>query len=202
MTETEKGIEWVSKIINEYSAAIRGSLDYLTHAIQCGTHLNAAKKEVGKRDWDEFCGKNFPQIGDRTLRNWMKWARPENAEKLKDAENWKRASKIAGSDGGLTWREINELLKKPPTQAQKIARENRKAEREAKREAEKPKTLEEQIGGLDVHGVINVLEDVFGLDFLSALGDELAKRKQENNLEIPPALDRRPEQQFQRRAIG
>src|SRR5262249_5896119 len=53
---TEKGANDVSKIVNEYSAAIRGSLDYLTHAIECGTHLNAAKKEVGKRDWEEFCG--------------------------------------------------------------------------------------------------------------------------------------------------
>lgn len=195
---TEKGANYVSKIVNEYSAAIRGSLDYLTHAIECGTHLNAAKKEVGKRDWEEFCGKNFPQIGDRTLRNWMKWALPDNAKKLKEAENWKRASKIAGSDGGLTWREINEILKKPPTPAQKIAREKRKADREAERGAERPKTLEEQIGGLDVHGVINVLEEVFGLDFLNALSEELVKRRKPDDLAIPAALQR-PQPQTERR---
>ena len=187
----EPGVAYIAIIENEYRRAIQSSKDYLEHALKCGEALNAAKKEVGKKDWPEYRAKHFPG-GDRTLRNWMRWAEPENRKKL-EAENWKRVSKIANSDTGLTVREINEIVKKEPTAAQKAAAEIRKAKREAEKEMEKPKTLEEELLRIDADRLVDLLDDLRGDDFMNTVTELWTKRKAEDKLDFPAALDRRPE---------
>ena len=185
--------KWGMQIRAEYSEAHKGNENYLIHALKCGEALIAAKKEIGKIRWPEFLKTQCYEMSERTLREWMRWAKPENKKKLLPPEIWQR---VAKSEKGVV-RAVREILKTERTQAQKDAAEKRKADNAKGKSKE---VLEDALGALDVHGVVKVLGEVFDADFLAALGDELVKGGKDN-LAIPPTLDRRQEQpqQFQRR---
>jgi hypothetical protein len=199
-TKPDKGTQYIETIRNEYRAAIKGSTDYVVHAVNCGEALNAAKKEVGNRGWQDYLDKNFSDIGDRTRRDWMRWAKPENKKKLEE-EDWKRVSKIAGTEKGLTVREINHIVKKPPTPARKAALEKLKDQREADKlakEAEQGKTLEEQIGDLGPEHLLDILEDQHGLEYLALLREGIAKRLADTSI-TPARPPPKQQEQFIRK---
>jgi hypothetical protein len=181
----------------EYRAAIKGPMDYLDHALKCGDALIAARKAVGKAKFSSFLKTQCKELrleNDRTLRNWMRWAEPENKTRIE--ENRKHVSKT-GDEEGLTVRQINEIVKAPLSEARKASIEVKKMEREAAKKGA-AQSFEERILNLDVPELIKVLEDLHGLDFLNSLSEELVKRKQANDPGIPAVL-RRAEQELTRR---
>jgi len=196
MAETKKIDNLALTIRAEYREAIKGPMAYLDHALKCGEALHAAKKEIGKGKFPDFLKEQMKELhleNDRTLRNWMRWAEPDNRSRIE--ENRKHVSK--NPDEGLTVREINEIVKAPLSEARKASIERKKMERAAM----KPQSFEERMMGLEIPVLAKLFEDLRGRDDLALLPDEITKRIEDDG---PPALDRRPQdeqqqQDFQRR---
>jgi len=196
MAETKKIDNLALTIRAEYREAIKGPMAYLDHALKCGEALHAAKKEIGKGKFPDFLKEQMKELhleNDRTLRNWMRWAEPDNRSRIE--ENRKHVSK--NPDEGLTVREINEIVKAPLSEARKASIERKKMERAAM----KPQSFEERMMGLEIPVLAKLFEDLRGRDDLALLRDEITKRIEDDG---PPALDRRPQdeqqqQDFQRR---
>jgi hypothetical protein len=84
--------------------------------------LIAAKKEVGKKRWPEFRKTQCHEMSEHTLREWERWAKPDNKKKI-PPEIWQR---VAKSEKGVV-RAVREILKTERTQAQKDGDAARKA---------------------------------------------------------------------------
>jgi hypothetical protein len=60
--------------MDAYNAAEKAGASALGYALECGKHLNAAKKDVGKGKWKKWCENNLPAVSEETERVYRRLA--------------------------------------------------------------------------------------------------------------------------------
>jgi hypothetical protein len=218
--EKDKGLSYVPQIKAVYEELIASHKSSLTHALHLGELLNGAKQAVGHGAWGQWLQFHLPQISHRTANVYMKLA--ENKDKFSDGANSQRAAKLATKDD-LSIRAAIDAVNKadggglkpvPMTDPKPQAKPKPKPDLETaladvapdevltgikhKWGAEGPRRLlEEQLKTASPYDLAMTLQNVWKLDnvrtLISELTHLLTKPETKPDLNIPKALDRRPE---------
>jgi predicted DNA-binding transcriptional regulator AlpA len=165
-------------------AAYQGALE---KAIECGEMLRAAKDKVGHGNWTEWLTTNCPDIKERTASHYMYLAgKATDLEKAAEQNGTTLADLSIGGAKRL-------LPKKPATEKQKAAAENRNA---AKSAVPKPvpasPDLTSMLQNVDVDEVLGALKqagwELNKLNQLAAALDQYVELTKTKSGEAQPTM--------------
>lgn len=178
---------YVKVIISEYTAAQGAARNEYTAALKCGQALNEAKAKVGHGNWKRWLQENCPEVSERTARDYMKIAKPENQKKIDE-----RLEAEKGSAADLTIREALRLLKPSAEKAPDESESDDGVDSDADSEptpAEIEYQRREWLGTLAVEELVSVLKEVFNKSYLDDLAIALdAKGDAEDEAAPDPAI--------------